>query len=53
MTKIKTIFKKLYFKKKLHKNRENPKKPWDIIKTLLPLKSKSCNNAQNLLRFCI
>ena len=48
LTKIKTISKKLYFEKELHLNRDNPKKTWDIIKTLLPSKSKSCNNTQNL-----
>ena len=48
LTKIKTISKKLYFEKELHNNRENLKKTWDIIETLLPSKSKSRNNAQNL-----
>ena len=48
MTKIKNISKKLYFEKELYLNRDNPKKIWDIIKTLLPSKSKSCNNTQNL-----
>ena len=48
LTKIKTISKKLYFEKELHNNRENLKNTWDIIKTLLPSKSKSRNNAQNL-----
>ena len=51
MTKIKAISKTLYFEKELHNNRENPKKNLDIIKTLLPTKSKSCNNAQNLHDF--
>ena len=48
LTKIKTISKKLYFEKEFHLNRDNPKKTWDIIKTLLPSNSKSCNNTQNL-----
>ena len=48
LTKIKTISKKLYFEKEFHNNRDNPKKTWDIIKTLLPSMSKSCNKTQNL-----
>ena len=48
LTKIKTISKKLYYEKELHLNGDNPKKTWDIIKTLLPSKRKSCNNTQNL-----
>ena len=48
LTKIETISKKLYFEKELHLNRDNPKRTWDIIKTLLPSKSKSYNNTQDL-----
>ena len=48
LTKIETISKKLYFEKELHLNRDNPKRTWDIIKTLLPSKSKSYNDTQDL-----
>ena len=51
LPKIKTISKTLNFEKELHNNRENLKKTWDIIKTLLSAKSKSRNNTQNLHDF--
>ena len=41
LTKTKTIAKKLYYHQKLGEYHNNPKKTWDILRTLLPSKSAS------------
>ena len=41
LTKTKNIAKKLYYHQKLGEYHNNPKKTWDILRTLLPSKSAS------------
>ena len=41
LTKVKNLAKKLYYHHKLNEYSDNPKKTWDILRTLLPTKSNS------------
>ena len=40
-TKVKNFAKKLYYHHKLNEYSDNPKKTWDVLRTLLPTKSNS------------
>ena len=46
LTKIKSFAKKLYFKKQLSENSGDPKKTWQILKTLIPQTGKSAKRRQ-------
>ena len=41
LTTVKNLAKKLYYHHKLNEYSDNPKKTWDVLRTLLPTKSNS------------
>ena len=47
LTRIKTASKRNYFKVELEKNKKDPSKIWNIIRLLLPSKSKQSLNTQS------
>ena len=49
LTKIKTLAKKNYYAEELDKNKSNPRKTWELLRTLLPGKSsKHAKLPQNI-----
>ena len=48
LTKVKELAKKLFYHQKLNECKDNPKKTWDILRTLLP--SKKNSRVPNLIK---
>ena len=48
LTKVKTLAKKLYYHHKLDQFSDNPKKTWEILRTLLPTKSNSAGKPNSI-----